>query len=427
MMQILKKNILSIVCGVIVIGAVAAYFLFVRGYFWGDNGLQKLADDRKGQYERLNGLLTKGRALPVVDLQKTDATPLAIFPNAEVIKAGKQLTQQLTGQSKAIMDIAVRMNRHDPLIPGSFPKPDDNAKFSFRDAYETVITKGIPDMLNAAAPPNDEQVAAAENKLWEEKYAKDIYYVDGREANREIVDQKYNAEIMGLREKMEKQTAQTHRLYLEPTAITTNMALYRAEQLPDTAQVWYAQSALWIQQDVARSIADLNERVLSKKDADKRNILNAPVKHIVNIDVPQGQEQYLKKPPAQGAAEESSAAPTGPDYSFTPTGRVCNAKYDVVKFTLVVKMEAAYVPTLIQELSRGKFLTAHKVELASVDSEVAREDGYFYGPAPVVQATITGEGLLLHDWTAKLVPEVVKKELTTYQSSGGETPVAAGQ
>jgi hypothetical protein len=174
-----------------------------------------------------------------------------------------------------------------------------------------------------------------------------------------------------------------------------------------------------VQQDVAASMAALNDRVLKALPEGDRNIINAPVKHIVTIDVPQDIAQFVRSIPKSGG-EETVAVSTGPDYSVSPTGRTSGPIYDVVKFTLVVKMDAAYVPALIQELSRGKFITTHKLDISSVDSQLARDEGFFYGPNPIVKATITGEALLLRNWTTKLMPDAVKKEMP-----GADAPASA--
>jgi hypothetical protein len=431
MMQTVKKNILSILCGVVVIIAIVAYFVVVQGMYYGDDGLQKQADERKAQYERLAGLLGKPRSLPVVEIDKTEPVPLTAYPTLPIIQKGQQVTKDLQAQAKRITELAANMNRKEPLVRGVFPKGTDTDKFAFRDAYEQWVTKYVPEMLNAANPPTEEDIALAEQKLWDDKYAKEIYFVEEngqrREYNREVVDQRYLAEIQDLREKMERETAEKFRVYLDPTAVTTNTALFRAEQSPHTNQVWYAQTALWVQQDLAASMAALNDRVLRGLEEKERNIINAPVKHIVAIEVPEGIAQFLRAAPPSGS-EETAAISTGPEYSVSPTGRTSGSIYDVVKFTLVVKMDAAYVPALIQELSRGKFITTHKVDLSSVDSQLAREEGFFYGPNPVVKATITGEALLLREWTTKLMPDPVKKELPGADAPAAaapETPVAS--
>jgi hypothetical protein len=422
MMPIIKKNILSIVCGVLVIAAVVVYFVWVSGSLYPD--LEASAKQRKSQYDTLNNLLGKSRTMPVIDLKTTQPVPLPCFPTTEVIEQAKQVTTKLTGQSAQILKMATELNRHKPLIDGVFPKPNDTSKLLFRDAYYKKVTSGIPELLNAARPPSEEDVQERETKLWDEKYAKMIYYVNGAEANREQVDQQYLAEISGLRQQIEKERAQQHTVYLDQTAVTTNSQLWKSEASPPDAQVWYAQMALWVQDDILKSIKALNDRVLAKKPEKERNIVNAPVKHIVSVDVPQGAEMYFRI--TDTSVEGISAG--AQDFTTSPTGRTSGPVYDVIKFSLIVKMDAHYLPTLIQDLARGKFITVHKVDTTTVDPNMARDEGFYYGESPIVQATLTGEALMLRDWTLKLVPEVVKKDLPgNTPAAGGEASTAAAQ
>src|SRR5690349_7305873 len=100
MMPILKKNILSIVCGVLVIAAVVVYFVWVSGSLY--PSLDASAKQRKSQYDTLNNLLGKSRTMPVIDLKSTQPVPLPCFPTTEVIQQAKEVTTKLTGQSGQI-------------------------------------------------------------------------------------------------------------------------------------------------------------------------------------------------------------------------------------------------------------------------------------------------------------------------------------
>lgn len=423
MKDILKKNILSIICGVVVIAAVVVYFVYVSGTLYPK--LDQAAAQRKSQYETLNNLLNKERNLPVIDLKSSEPVKLPIYPTLPVIEHAKQVTGQLTGQAKLILAQAVEMNRHEPLVPGVFPKPSDTAKLTFRDVYTRYVNNGIKERLNAANPPTVEDVAREEQKLWDEKYANQIYYVNGVEANREVVDQQYLAEVENLRQFLEKQTAENYRCYLDQTAVTTSEALKEGTASPPDAQVWYAQMALWVQNDLLDSIAALNDRMLKSRSKDPKdwNIINAPVKHVMRVEVPQGAEMYFR---ITDTSIEGLAA-GAQDFMSSPTGRTSGPVYDVIKWTLVVKMDARYLPALIQEMARGKFVTVHKVDTTSVDTTMARQEGFYYGEAPMIQATLTGEALMLREWTNKLVPEVVKKDLPGAALATEGEEVAAAQ
>ena len=404
-MEIVKKNIVSIVCGVIAVAAVVVHFVWVSGSLYPK--LDQDAKARQSNYDTLVNLMGKDRKLPVVSLKSSDPLPLPNYPTVPVIEKAKLVTTALSGQSKQIMDVAVQMNQRPPLVP-VFPKLDDNKKFAFRDAYGDFIEKWIPERLGAAKPPTLEDVAAAEQRLWDEKFAPRIHWINGVEANREVIDQEYQADVANLRDVLQKQTAETHRIYLDSTAITTNNAVWKAESSPPTPQVWFAQTALWVETDVINSIADLNENVLKKvPKPEGRNIINAPVKHLVSLEIPQGAEQFIRVTDQQTEGMTAGME----DFTSSPTGRTSGSTYDVIRFTLIVKMDATYVAALVQELSKGKFITVHELSTLSVDTTLARQDGFYYGDSPVVQATIKGEALLLRDWTNKLCPEVVKKDL----------------
>ena len=406
-MELVKKNIISIICGVIAIAAVVIYFVWVSGSLY--PSLDAKAKERQSKYDTLVNLMGKTRNLPVIDLEKSEPVPLPAYPTVPVIEKAKQVTGLLSGQAKQITQVAVQMNYRPPLVKDVFPKPDDNAKFAFRDAYDVFISQELPKRLVAATPPTLEDVAAAEQKLWDEKYASRIHWINGVEANREVIDQEYLAEVANLRERLQRETAEKHRVYLDSTAITTNTVVWRAQQSPPTPQLWYAQTALWVQTEIVDSIAALNDRALKGQSQNQKdwNIINAPVKHIVTLDVPQGADQFMR---ITDTTKEDLAAGME-DFTSSPTGRTSGSVYDVIKWRLVVKMDATYLAALIQELSRGKFVTVHDVSTLSVDTTLAREDGFYYGNAPLVQATLNGESLLLRDWTMKLVPEVVKKDL----------------
>ena len=420
MAQILKKNILSIVCGVVVLLAIVAYFVFVTGLYTGEQGLEAKAKERQAKYDQLQGLITKSRTLPVVDLgSNATAATLDVFPVREVIEKGTEITKQLKEQSKKIEDIATEINQRKPLLPRFFPNPSDADKYNYRDAYKRHMTVEIPAILNAVQPPTEKDVQDAREKLWREKFADQIVVVNGREV-REMVDKAYTEAIQTLLEELEYKTALTHRMYIESEAINQNAGVL-AEGTPPTDQIFYAQTALWVQDDLAAAIAGFNERTFNelRLPPNQRNIMNAPVKHLINMQVPQGVDQFIAKT-MTGAEGET---PQGqPDYTLSPTGRNSNSLYDVVKFTMVVKMDARYVTRFIQELGRGKFITVHKVNYTGVDNAQAKADGFVYGTAPIVQVQLNGESLLFRKWVKPLVPDTVKKNLPQFEAAAEEAP-----
>src|SRR5438105_4758149 len=133
-MDIVKKNIFSIICGVIAIAAVVAAFIPLGGMIAADQtDLQK----DKQTYDAMNGLLHKTRQLPSVDPDKPEQEALpASFPGPEIIKQGQGIVAEMKKESEAMRDAAVAMNKHELLVPSSLPNPPMQAQqMQFRDRY----------------------------------------------------------------------------------------------------------------------------------------------------------------------------------------------------------------------------------------------------------------------------------------------------
>src|SRR4051794_16596684 len=111
MKQLLKKNILSVICGVVVVLAIVAYFVFVTGLYTGSNGLEADAKQRKSNYDTHSPLHAKRRTLPVVEMNSPSTPhPLDVSPTTPVIEVGTGITKQLKDQSSQIVEIARQYN-----------------------------------------------------------------------------------------------------------------------------------------------------------------------------------------------------------------------------------------------------------------------------------------------------------------------------
>jgi len=177
------------------------------------------------------------RHLPIVELNNSSTpTPLEVFPTIPVIKKGSEITEQLKTQSAQIEEIATQMNQRRPLLPGFFPNPTDPQKYRFRDAYEKHMTKELPAILNAATPPTETDLQKAREELWKLKFAERIITVNGVERNREQVDREYLEEVQNLLEKLEREVARKHWMYIESEAINKNTLVCLTEARTKSAQ-----------------------------------------------------------------------------------------------------------------------------------------------------------------------------------------------
>src|SRR5687768_14540792 len=96
-MDLVKKNMLSIVCGVIAIVAIVAWFWPIGPMF---TSLQADLDARAAEYKKVEDLRTAPRSLPSLVLEGGEKPVLNRFPNEKVVAVGREKTKALTEQSE---------------------------------------------------------------------------------------------------------------------------------------------------------------------------------------------------------------------------------------------------------------------------------------------------------------------------------------
>src|SRR5947199_8304675 len=109
-MEIVKKNIVSIIFGLIAILAIVASFVPMSGKF---EDLKTQLDKRKAKYEEAKQIIQKERELPVVVIGDTSAarTPLTVFPTPQITKMAQGYMDKLVSQSRSVFEAAVQVNR----------------------------------------------------------------------------------------------------------------------------------------------------------------------------------------------------------------------------------------------------------------------------------------------------------------------------
>ncbi len=392
-MELVRKNILSIVCGVIAVLALVSLVWPISPMY---AELQTTLDSRKKAAEQLVALKNSPRFLPVIELDNPKPGTLVQFPNRAIIEAGGEATKKVQDQSRLILEKAKELNKHELLLP----KETEFSAFEFRDEYNKLFKPGpksFSDILNATLPPDDNDIAAAAEELWNKEYKIKIV-ARGQQNNRLAVVQAFNTIRDKLPEQMRIARAANFRMYLEPDAIQPSAAI-DPKLTPSPFDIWFAQQALWVQQDVAQSLANANASA-------KQGIIDAPIKHLLTLQVVFGPDVYVWSD--QGPAA-TSAIPKA--YNKSPTGRVSNTLYDVVQFTLGLRVDATRIPAVIEELEREKLITVRQMTVSSVNSREALRNGYVYGTAPVAEVILDCEELFLRDLQNQYMPEEVKEFL----------------
>jgi hypothetical protein len=425
-MDIIKKNIVSILCGLVAIAAVVAAFFPMSGYF---DDLHKRLDERKGQLDKATQIAKAPRQLPDVNLvSSAEPVALSVFPSPRITSIVQKYMEQLISQSRGVLETAVKINRAECVVGkdnqllltrGSLPEPEPNADNLFKRALVPEAERVRRDVLGAGYPPKPEDITKeAENvKTLHEKDRKKG--ADGQAINEEAIQKAIADEVALLPEKMRLEASSKARIYVDPDVISAPKEIVNAAngQSPTPVMIWYAQASMWLQEDVCRALAEANE------SAD--NVQESPVKRLVSLTIPFGPNMYVRAPAAGDAAADTSgryAAVQGLDaagtpanaepkrvFTVSPTGRASNSMYDVIGFNMVLHVDQTQIPAILKSLSQDRFITVRSMTVTRVDTTPLVEQGFVYGPAPIVEISIDAEALQLREWTVPLMPRAVRE------------------
>jgi hypothetical protein len=424
-MDIVKKNLISILCGVVALLAIFAIPLFISGQ---QKDLQTKLNARLATQTAIQQIQNKQRHLPIVSTDPNATAPdLGVFPGPAVIKAGEEAIAQVQKQSVDLEQAAVEMNIHRLLVPGSLPNGGDT--FKFQQAYNDEMRKVIPKKLDAATPPTEAEIKdtmAAKEKELTDKAPKN--QANGEVFNKDALQSEIEQMRQNLPDDMRHSAAAEHKMYLAAEgalSIDPDLSSGGVAQAVTPEKVWLAQLGLWVQEDVVDAIAELNK--------DSKEVANSTVKQLIRLEVSPDRDIYVL-PGAAGGPGATPGVPTPlgqpapspvatnsvtdalpKDFTVSPTGRVCNGVFDVVQFTVTLNVQASDVNRVIQGLEKNRLLTVYQSEVQAVNSGALQQDGYFFGPNPMVTLTLKCEELFLRRWTRPLMPPEIKQFLNVQE------------
>ncbi len=408
-MDVIKKNIFSIVFGIIAILAVVALYWPMSGMY---ATLLAQLDARIQVNSSLDSLATASRSMPLLSPDATNPDPLQVFPTQPVIDAGIAATGQVSQQANNMLSRAVSTNQHVPLLPDELPKPTDAIRYMFAKQYAQEVTDYArwQKILDSTAPPTPAEVQAEKDKLRDDiNKARLAYDAQGNatpDSQAEALSE-FDLESVSVQPRMELERAQQHRIYLLPNTLPVDLTI-KDGTFPPPDKICDAQIVMWVLDDITNAIAQANE--LYSDPAPQHDILHSAVKTIEGIDPP-------APVIAQGGVDTSAGvtAATPKVTTVSPTGRVCNGLYDVLRFKVRLVVDATKVPQILRQLEVGQFITVLNVQYNEVvDPAVAaatQTGGFRYGDKPVVRIEIDCEDLLMRKWTDNILPDSRKSGL----------------
>jgi hypothetical protein len=456
-MDIVKKNLISIILGVVAIVAVIANFYPMGGK---REALKAEAAAHAQKAEELKSLMTKPRKLPVVQPGATDDSPLNGFPTKKALEEAHKATDQVNKAAEAIMAKAsTDLNQHQPLVQGALPgQPGDTlpastfARFYVSMFPPSVQPGAVPaapapterpagsppslmDLLHAGSPPSDMDLNNARaDKQKEIEGEVTRVNAQGQTTNVQEVHDAVTDAFKTLADDMRTAAAKKCKVWVDPAAFAMYPSL-TVQSTPDPTSIFWAQIGLWTQEDVCKAIYNVN--------ASSANVIDAPIKMLVKIDFlnvnqPNSQSAVGFVPVfvipnlasatgvgvngAQamptGAADQAPPAPMDPNAAiekkttYSPTGRVSNGLFDVTLFDVELICDASKVPQVLDGVEAGQYICVTQVQsVDTVDSAFYRGAGFYFGDKPCVRLKLRCEELYFRSWLQNFVPTALKPVL----------------
>src|SRR5436305_485062 len=101
-MEVVKKNLISIICGVVAIAAICALLVYPVPKMTGEL-TNDLTNSKKNYADKIDTLMKAKRVYPPIpDMNNPNAEPVAlpIFPTKDVIGKGEEFRLAVTQQSQ---------------------------------------------------------------------------------------------------------------------------------------------------------------------------------------------------------------------------------------------------------------------------------------------------------------------------------------
>jgi hypothetical protein len=420
-MDIVKKNLVSIICGVIALIALIVAFVYpLDGMI---STLKANAARRAAVQQQVARLVGKPRTVPNFDPSNPVPAKLTQFPSNGIIEKARAAVKKVKVQSEQVYETALDINRrgHGLVVEGSLPVPvSQPLAIRYRSDLQAALDKLRLQELVAGIPPTDEELKKRADALWKQLET-GIIIVSGKPTNLEQVKRQYDELVLKLPGEMQKEMASSNKMYVDPATVMKVPASIPSDgRSADPVGIWWSQVYYWVTSDVVSAIKELN--------GNSPNVLKSPVKNLLALNVP---ETFF--PPIDprnnavpsdaptvatgGLPDPTIAVPEAPDKS--PTKRVSNNLFDVLHFTLALDIEADAIPAFLTALSNNRFISVIRFETFPVDSKLKQLQGYVYGDKPVMTLVLDCEAVFMRKWTVPWMPPRVKELLSIPDGSGG--------
>lgn len=397
-MAALKKHMMTILFGLAVAGSLGlAGWAYTAG------------DDVKKKVEGINNLANTVRSAG------TNAA------NTSSIQKRKEISERRVKAIDDAVDAVLRPQKYNVfegrvrqlLIDGILPDPkSDAAMIDFKRKFNEAFAE-INDRLRARGKPTGGEVqleieqgggATEDADVIDRPWGPDV--VDAGGTAGPMVGQVTVAEALSSNpgSRVAERIAKSIFMYVEPGAMGPHEA--GSEKTPLNAErIWHAHMTLWIAQDFAAALGDLNEKRAAELEAAGRGydawVGNMPVKHIRQLVI----DDKLGRGGGINVAVKMNWAE-----SFTRDKN--DAQHFMVPLRLTLVIEESAVMDVMQAICSAGYYTPLRVDYRAVAPNAIQED-YIYGDDPVVELVIDLEAYFFRIVYENWIPEPLKKILAT--------------
>ncbi|MDB5328763.1 MAG: hypothetical protein JWM57_4332 [Phycisphaerales bacterium] len=478
-MDIVKKNLVSIICGVIAVVCVVLIFFPLSGMYQ-----QVTAEVKKSQGvgDNIAKVVKEPRYWPTLSTKEEERVPLRKFPTQQTILAGKTITDAWSKQTEDFATAALRVQADalKPLVPEVFKAGAGlSASYRFMDLYRKLMASvssvpgaggggygggggfggggfggggggfgggggytpppanpnntppasGKPEKLLdtplvGRLPPSETEIKDRADKV-EARIRQDMpIFVAGAIQNQPEVDAAVAKQRAAVGDRLREDVAKESMVYVDPVTSFIASDKIVGSKEPNINDIFMAQVGLWLQQEICRSIYETNKPVLDKFQS---GVIDAPIKRLIGIrftlpyTLPVPAAAGTPPPTDVPVLPPTPAAKVAVDFVKNPLGQVTNDLYDVLPFNMAIICDAETLPQTLASLGRNRYLAIRSVDVQAVDAAVSYTQGFIYGSRPVVLVNLKGQYLMLRRFIGPLMPPDIIRGILT--PAAAATPV----
>ena len=309
-------------------------------------------------------------------------------PTAKLIEEVNTQVERSNTYAEAFVADAesFHLRNRKPFNTELFPEPPSSKR--------EVIPETFHGQMASAYAQLKEEVAAVkplgEEELVDKLRARRRLYLGGLDEIPEENLDDYRVAMSEQRVSSLRDRAAEGGVYLDAAA--TDFPLFEQTKSYALAELYLWQWDYWIREDILRALTANNR---------PEGVFENPVKRIRRIapepiaafqggsgqSGPGGMGMGGGAPGGggmgMGGGTNSLDQPITKDLSYSLTGRQSNGVWDVRPVDILMVVETARLPEVIDALTRENFFTVLDVSLTPVDSFAALAEGCYYGSAPV--------------------------------------------